>query len=730
MNHNANDIKIEVETTQTLDTMLHQILNMALVAAEAEAGSIMLVDHRRGILQIKARLGKPRGGRKHEPVYRISDNTIASWVVQNKKSYLCPDIDEDKFFTRSRSGRNFLSLLSVPVIHKGKVLAVINADALDKHYFTEEHRKTLKSVAEQVATPIAERISILDALAEVGVEVSCLPSEGGIESVLEKIAQLAVRSLGADIVTLYQYIQEKDEFPVEGIGPTIYPKVQYPSPMRRKVYPGDVPWTVVKERQSDFYSDVEKVDFLTREIERRDIPRPRFIKREGIKSMAALLLPFRAAELKNEEVVGVMFVNYCTHHDFNIDETTALATFADYAAVAILNARHEQRRRAEQMRTEVAILNAQLEQRRRAEQLRIAESISANFAHRMSNLAGTGRVAAQILRVRIDPKDTLSLRQLDRIEHESRVLLELAERIARPFKETGRIFELIPIDIVRVLREELDRIKSDLGSITIEQDMTPNLPKVQSVEFHLRQVFRDIISNAIEAMSGCESANLLIRTLFDKRVNRVKVEISNNGPGIRDDIRGKLFTPGVTTKKGKLGIGLWWCRTFMQATGGDVVLKDTRPEEGSTFVVEIPCVTEGEIIKEEIPVKDILIVDDEKEWCEQLFDAVESENFSIEAVENYEAASHALLTNHFKLAIVDIRLVDGDPRNKDGLRLLADIDKDNLDTKVIIVTGYGTKDDEEIARQSPKLQDFIYKNKLNFPDFCALVHKILEGREL
>jgi hypothetical protein len=50
--------EIKIETTQTLDTMLHQILNQALVAIGAKAGSQMLVDARQGILQIKARLGR------------------------------------------------------------------------------------------------------------------------------------------------------------------------------------------------------------------------------------------------------------------------------------------------------------------------------------------------------------------------------------------------------------------------------------------------------------------------------------------------------------------------------------------------------------------------------------------------------------------------------------------------------------------------------------------------
>src|SRR5947209_2782058 len=94
--------EIIIERTQTLDAMLHQVLNQALVTIEAEAGSLMLVANKQGILQIKARLGKPRPGRKDEPVYKIGDESIAGWVVQNKQSYLCSDVEKDSFFIPSR----------------------------------------------------------------------------------------------------------------------------------------------------------------------------------------------------------------------------------------------------------------------------------------------------------------------------------------------------------------------------------------------------------------------------------------------------------------------------------------------------------------------------------------------------------------------------------------------------------------------------------------------------
>jgi signal transduction histidine kinase len=725
-------VGIKIDTNQTLDSMLHQVLNLALVAAEARAGSLMLVANRRGILQIKARLGKPRSGRKSETVYPIDGNSIAAWVVRNKRSYVCNDVEKDEHFMPSRSGKNFLSLLSVPIVYEDRVIAVINADAEEKGYFIETRQRRMESVAEQVAPSIAERFSVLDVLAEVGVELTRLPREGGVEPVLKKIAEAAVRSLGADLVTLYQYDQERDEFLVEGTGPTIAGEIRDLSDMGRKIFPSlDVPWIVVKERKSGFYSDVYAHDFLARKVHRPgDTARPRFVEREGIKSMAALLLPYRATELRDDEVVGVMFANYRTPHAFNIDEISALATFADYAAVAILNARREEQRRSEQQRAELMEREVK-EQRRAEEQMRMVEMISANFAHRMSNLAGTSRVATQVLREHINPADEIALRQLSRIERQADVLLELAERLTRPFKETGKTLELTPIDVIKLLEEELARIEPDPGRITITKELTPQLPQVQSVKFQLRQVLHDIINNAVEAMKDQESGQLMIRTRLNRNTQRVEVEISDNGPGIRDDIRDKLFAPGVTTKKDKLGIGLWWCRTFMQAAGGDVVLRNTPPDEGTTFVVEIPCASKDKIDLGNPPAKkdlDILIVDDKQEWRDQLMDIIEGERYSIETAAGYAEAWRTLETNHFRLAIVDIRLVDADERNEDGLRLLTSIDRAGLDTQVIIVTGHSTEERRQTARQSSRLLAFIDKSQIDVPRLRELIRQGVQRR--
>ena len=79
---------IDIETTQPLDMMIHQILNQALVAIDAKAGSVMLVAEKQRILQIKARLGPPRPGRLGERVLSVDSDSIAGWVVRNRQSYL------------------------------------------------------------------------------------------------------------------------------------------------------------------------------------------------------------------------------------------------------------------------------------------------------------------------------------------------------------------------------------------------------------------------------------------------------------------------------------------------------------------------------------------------------------------------------------------------------------------------------------------------------------------
>jgi signal transduction histidine kinase len=695
---------VSIDTSQPLDQLLHQILNYALVAIGAEAGSIMLVANKERILQIKARLGLPRPNRREEPVYRLDSSSIAGWVALNKKPYICGDVESDRHFMRSRSGKNFTSLLSVPVVHEGKVVAVINADAAVPGRFSDRERDILVTVAAHAAAPIAEKISILDAIAEIGIEFTRLPRQEGVQRVLQLIADMAVRSLGADVVTLYQYVQSTDEFPVEGTGPTIAGVIKSPGPMRRKVYAGDISWTMVKNRKAGFYPDVHAEDFLARPATRPEgAPRDRFIDREDIQSMAALLLPYRAESIPSEEIVGVMFVNYRKPHQFNIDERSALASLADYAAATILGARHEEKHRIERVK--------------------LVESISAHLAHRMSNFAGPSRLIAQELREYIPLSDTRRQDQLSTIERQASLLLGLSNVLAQRLRDSGSLTRFDDVSIEAELHEAVSDLGIDVSGVNLVCRLPPALPRVRSDQFLIRQVLRDLIRNAAEAVSGQETARIDIMARVDDSARRVVVDITDTGPGVKPKLIDKLFAPGVSSKPDHLGIGLWSCRTFVRATGGDLALTRTGPA-GTTFSVYLPTVAEGietrsmtpapsqdadvlivdgpetnqqEVAWQREPSQDadVLIMDDNPDWLAALSAIVTSAHLSLRTASTYEQAAYNLRRYHYKFAILDFSLDDSFGR--EGLALLDELEERRVGTSVILITAYGTPDIEARA---------------------------------
>lgn len=341
--------KATVEEATSLPEVLRLILKAGLDLVHAQSGSLMLVDSTGQWLEIKARYGPPHR-RPRDPRYRVgdealpgwdpADSSIAGWVAHHNQPYLCSDVRDDPHFAPPASGKwHFRSLLSVPITSQGRVIGVINADARRPSAFTERDKQLLLDLGGQVALAIerARLTQILDSLHQVGQSLIRLSPQAGLEEALQTIADWAREVLKIDLVTLYQFDQDGQEFLVEDTGPTISGSLLWADEkvMKRRVYHDDIPWKVVDRGESLYFPDAERDPFLVGVAPARgDLPeRPRFAEREKLKSSAALLLRV------GEEVVGVMFANYRTPHDFHEQERKVLETFANYAAIAIQNAR-------------------------------------------------------------------------------------------------------------------------------------------------------------------------------------------------------------------------------------------------------------------------------------------------------------------------------------------------------------------------------------------------------
>ena len=123
----------------------------------------------------------------------------------------------------------------------------------------------------------------------------------------------------------------------------------------------------------------------------------------------------------------------------------------------------------------------------------------------------------------------------------------------------------------------------------------------------------------------------------------------------------------------------------------------------------------------------VLIVDDYTDWRELLGGLLEREGHSVQAVATKEDALAYIGENKdLDLAILDIRLVDVDESNEDGIHLLAEIRKRLSFTRVIMVTGYGTMETQRKAFKQYQAFDFFGKAQFDSEEFKKAFQEAIE----
>ncbi len=108
----------------------------------------------------------------------------------------------------------------------------------------------------------------------------------------------------------------------------------------------------------------------------------------------------------------------------------------------------------------------------------------------------------------------------------------------------------------------------------------------------MSRVFHNIIRNAIQAYNSAYSDNNLhidIVCNLIKGENRIVINIKDNGPGISEEIRSKIFIPNFTTKSSGTGLGLAIVKNIIENTNGSIKLVEGR-ENGAEFEISLPVV--------------------------------------------------------------------------------------------------------------------------------------------
>ncbi len=179
------------------------------------------------------------------------------------------------------------------------------------------------------------------------------------------------------------------------------------------------------------------------------------------------------------------------------------------------------------------------------------------LAHEIKNPLGGLRGAAQLLEQEIADAALKEYTQI--IIGEADRLQNLMDRMLGPNDIPNMQSTNIHVILERV--RELVRVERD-GRLAIQQDYDPSLPDIQADPDLLLQALLNIVRNAAQALEGTGEITLRTRVQrkfnIGNRLHRLVacIEIIDNGPGIDEDLREKIFYPMITTRSEGTGLGL------------------------------------------------------------------------------------------------------------------------------------------------------------------------------
>jgi len=124
------------------------------------------------------------------------------------------------------------------------------------------------------------------------------------------------------------------------------------------------------------------------------------------------------------------------------------------------------------------------------------------------------------------------------------------------------------------------------SGVHVRLALPPDLPAVLADRMQVQQVLLNLIRNAVEAMADSTRRELVIAAVAEGA--RVRIEVTDSGPGVAAEVAAQLFQPFVTSKPDGMGIGLAICRGIVEAHGGRLWTA-THPSGGTVFAFTLPA---------------------------------------------------------------------------------------------------------------------------------------------
>ncbi len=494
---------------------------------------------------------------------------ITSHVAATGKPYITGDVDADPYYFAFFD--DVCSEIAVPFVDANQhTRGVINIESFKRDHFTSEHLEFLLSLADIAAMRLMmDRYRAREtALVEVGKDLSAIADTAQL---MRRVVDVAAEVLRFEDCSLFLLNKDKDSLVLQAsrgslsdrIGQAAYPLGegltgwvgQHGEPIRTTQPNADPRW------------------------------RGRFEEVPVSEVGAFLAVPI----FGRNDVLGVLRVlrrksaAVWFRREFTDDDEGVLLTIASQLGAAIENSRIFDR-----------LVNT--------ERMAAWGELSAKAAHMIGNRTFAIKGDLNELEYRLsDPEDRRDeFREL--AESIRRGIFRL-EEILQEFRDFVRATQitLTSCDLNEIVQQCIEESFPKRSDVTLTLELDRSLPQIMADAARLKRAFSELIENSVSFQP--EGGSLTIRTAVAApaqvqslaRLPRsrpyAQVEFIDNGPGIPEDIKPRIFVPFFTSRARGMGLGLSIVKGILEAHRGNVVEVGNKGE-GAHFIAFLPIKTD------------------------------------------------------------------------------------------------------------------------------------------
>ena len=229
------------------------------------------------------------------------------------------------------------------------------------------------------------------------------------------------------------------------------------------------------------------------------------------------------------------------------------------------------------------------------EQAQANKELIRNLAHEIKNPLGGIRGAAQLLEMEIESKELIEYTQV--IIHEVDRLQSLVDRLLAPHRRPHLVGDVS-------IHEVCERVRSLIlvefpKGLLFTRDYDTSIPEFRGDREQLIQAVLNIAQNAAQALAEriamgdaeiCFKTRIARQVTFGKKRYRLALEllVTDNGPGVPDSIKDRIFYPLISGREGGSGLGLTLAQTFVQQHHGSIECDSVPGRTNFKLLIPLP----------------------------------------------------------------------------------------------------------------------------------------------